>query len=267
MSAKTKSNKPKLKKNAKDQTQEQRGQTAQFTQSILFATDANPVKPVVEEFLSQHALLSPDKPATDISWFNTEGESLKIKAVREIISQTSYSSYSGQRPVYVLLDADNSSIPAQNALLKIIEEPPNQSLIILTAQQPKQLLPTIRSRCVLINLKQAPDQPEISDEVLSAAKLLTDNLTLSQAIELAEKYKDRGEARQMLMELINFLHRQLAQNSQTKKALEINLSSGDKTNFRLVKIIQFLLAAYQDLGKNLNPRLVLEHYFFQIKRV
>ncbi len=269
MSAKQKSTKSKVKKTSQDQNKNQ-AQPSDFTQSILLISNDDPVKPAVEKFLSQHALLNQNKPATDINWFNSEGESLKIKAVREIISQTSYSSYSGQRPVYILLNADNSSIPAQNALLKVIEEPPHQSLIILTAQQPKQLLPTIRSRCLLINLKQAPDQVTISDTVLDVAKQLTDNSSFSQGIELAEKYKDRGEARQMLVELINFLHRQLAQKSQMQKSREVQKPVSDLEkipNSRLVKMIQLLLAAYQDLGKNLNPRLVLEHYFFLIKKV
>ncbi len=253
---KIKSGRTKTKKESAENKQAEKlhkaGMTlTEFSQSILLTTETPGGKEKVEQFLQQHSLLKSDKPTTDINWFNTEGESLKIKTVREIIQQTSYTSYSGQRPIYILLNADNSSIPAQNALLKVVEEPPHGSLIILTAQQPKQLLPTIRSRCVLINLSQPAAEIDISSDSRKTAEQLIAPLSYSEAIELAEKYKDRAEAQEMLSEVINYLHQKLTQ----------------KPNSRLVQIIQTLLAAHQDISRNLNTRLALEHYFFQIKRV
>ncbi len=49
--------------------------------------------------------------------------------------------------VFLLLDADRMGLPAQNHLLKTLEEPPGNALFMLVTQYPRQLLPTIRSRC------------------------------------------------------------------------------------------------------------------------
>jgi len=53
----------------------------------------------------------------------------------------------GSRKVAVVDDADRLSIAAQNALLKTLEEPPGDAVLLLTAASPGSLLPTVRSRC------------------------------------------------------------------------------------------------------------------------
>lgn len=52
----------------------------------------------------------------------------------------------------VLQDADAMSTEAQNALLKLLEEPPERSVIVLTSSHPERLLSTIRSRAQLVQL-------------------------------------------------------------------------------------------------------------------
>jgi hypothetical protein len=56
----------------------------------------------------------------------------------------------------LIADADALTIEAQNALLKLLEEPPADSLILLTSAHPERLLPTVRSRTQIIPLT-APD--------------------------------------------------------------------------------------------------------------
>lgn len=69
---------------------------------------------------------------------------IKIDSVREIIE----SAYTQTQPIiYLFSDADTMSINAQNSLLKVIEEPPNNAYFILTLSQIENTLPTIRSRC------------------------------------------------------------------------------------------------------------------------
>lgn len=54
--------------------------------------------------------------------------------------------YEGKYKVFILEEADKLTIPAANALLKVIEEPPERTIIILSAQNGEALLPTIQSR-------------------------------------------------------------------------------------------------------------------------
>lgn len=62
--------------------------------------------------------------------------------------------------VAIIEDAESMGIEAQNALLKLLEEPPVDSALMLTSYQPGRLLPTIRSRAVLLHLP-APDEANI----------------------------------------------------------------------------------------------------------
>lgn len=61
--------------------------------------------------------------------------------------------YSAKRKIYIINDAEKMNPQAQNALLKTLEEPPAYVLIILLTTNAEMLLPTIRSRCVLLNMK------------------------------------------------------------------------------------------------------------------
>lgn len=61
------------------------------------------------------------------------------------------------RKVAIVIGAETLSVPAQNGLLKTLEEPPSQSIILLTATTPTLLLPTVRSRCQLLRLDPLSD--------------------------------------------------------------------------------------------------------------
>lgn len=68
---------------------------------------------------------------------------LKVDTIRTIIQE----SYKVITPtVYILWDADNISVQAQNALLKVTEEPPNKAYFVMTLEDEANTLPTIRSR-------------------------------------------------------------------------------------------------------------------------
>ena len=62
----------------------------------------------------------------------------------------------GRAKVFVVLEAELMSQPAQNCLLKTLEEPPPGVTILLIARRPEQLLPTTRSRCHLIRFRYLP---------------------------------------------------------------------------------------------------------------
>lgn len=66
--------------------------------------------------------------------------------------------YSSRYKVYIIADADMMSVQAQNALLKTIEEPPEYAVIMLLTENAEVLLPTIRSRCVMLKLRNIKDQ-------------------------------------------------------------------------------------------------------------
>jgi DNA polymerase-3 subunit delta' len=72
---------------------------------------------------------------------------IKIEQVRDVIDRAGYRPFEGRRRVVVVDEADAMVLPAQNAMLKTLEEPPSASVFILVSSLPDSLLPTVRSRC------------------------------------------------------------------------------------------------------------------------
>lgn len=72
---------------------------------------------------------------------------IKIEQVRDAIDRSAYRPFEGRLRVTIIDQADGLERSAQNALLKILEEPPSTSLFMLVTAWPDLLLPTVRSRC------------------------------------------------------------------------------------------------------------------------
>jgi DNA polymerase-3 subunit delta' len=81
---------------------------------------------------------------------------ISIQQVREVEKELSYRSFTGGRKVAIIDPATLLSGPAQNALLKTLEEPPQGSLILLIAVSGGALLPTVRSRCLSLSFGPLP---------------------------------------------------------------------------------------------------------------
>lgn len=66
--------------------------------------------------------------------------------------------YNGKYKIYIIADAEKMTVQAQNAILKTIEEPPEYAVILLLTTNEQVFLDTIRSRCVVLNLKPVSDE-------------------------------------------------------------------------------------------------------------
>jgi DNA polymerase-3 subunit delta' len=64
----------------------------------------------------------------------------------------------GARKVAIIRDADHFSVEAANCLLKTLEEPPANAVILLVGTAPERQLPTIRSRCQIVRFRPLPDE-------------------------------------------------------------------------------------------------------------
>lgn len=81
---------------------------------------------------------------------------LKIEQVRQLEAALALPPLEGPRRVVLILEADALNVPAQNAFLKTLEEPPAGNVIVLVAAGADRLLPTIRSRCVRVPFGPLP---------------------------------------------------------------------------------------------------------------
>jgi DNA polymerase-3 subunit delta' len=75
---------------------------------------------------------------------------LLVEQMRAIEREANYRPFEGKARIFIVEDADKLNEASANALLKVLEEPPPTSHIILLTSRPAWLLPTIRSRCQII---------------------------------------------------------------------------------------------------------------------
>ena len=114
----------------------------------------------------------------DITVLQGDGsaKSLSVATIRELREQAAVVPNEASHKVVIIADADCMNIQAQNALLKILEEPPSYMVFILTAKSRTAFLPTVQSRCVCVSVLGVTEQealpvlrqalPDLSEEDL-----------------------------------------------------------------------------------------------------
>ena len=107
-----------------------------------------------------------------------EKKTVPVDLIRQARTDMYIQPNEGQRKIYLFPRAHDMGIPGQNALLKVLEEPPAYGVFLLLVDNPQKLLTTIRSRCVELSLSPLPEQlfyrelrsrhPEVPQDTLTA---------------------------------------------------------------------------------------------------
>lgn len=111
----------------------------------------------------------------DLFMIENNEKMIKADEIREVIEFSKVKSYLGGKKAVLIDNAENMNRNAQNALLKILEEPPNGEFIILVTKDFESLLPTIRSRVTNIAFGELSNDdlkaifPNITPEILLIA--------------------------------------------------------------------------------------------------
>src|SRR5215204_5012085 len=88
-----------------------------------------------------------------ITQADAEGGTMKVDQIRETRKTLTFKPYQSKYRVALFLRFQEANDSAANALLKTLEEAPSYAVLILTADNPEQLLPTIVSRCEVLRLR------------------------------------------------------------------------------------------------------------------
>jgi DNA polymerase III subunit delta' len=107
----------------------------------------------------------------------TEGDSLKVDQIRDLQRSLSLAPYESPYRVALLLRFDEATDGAQNALLKTLEEPNDRVVLLVTADEPENLLPTIASRCEQLRLRPMPLN-ELANELIKKKNLESEKARL-----------------------------------------------------------------------------------------
>jgi len=180
-------------------------------------------------------------PKTGRPSFGQKGK-ISIDTIRSLRKELSLKPFEGERRVIVILDADCMTADASNALLKSLEEPPLDTVFVLTTVRLSFLLPTILSRCQRIPFRRLKRE-EIEESLRKRLKLdkerarfvsLISDGSLGRALELAQAGRDAG--RQSIVELISL------RPEERWKILEEG-----QVEMELEETLEFLLLVYRDL--------------------
>lgn len=101
----------------------------------------------------------------DVRVIGGPGQAVKIEEMRELQQDAALVPFEGRNRVFIIDGAERMTGEAANCLLKTLEEPPDNVYLILLSQQPAALLPTVRSRCRLVELR--PVAAALIEEMLT----------------------------------------------------------------------------------------------------
>ncbi len=212
-----------------------------------------------------------------------------IRLLQRVVSVTPFQA---SRKVVILGDAERlvvqeASQEAANALLKVLEEPPSDTMLLLTSSEHQALLPTIRSRVVPTRVGRVSDEtvtaflerelePPLKGDALARRVLMAEG-SIGQALWADEAVADADAAARSLLEAIDsgpasWTPRALAQPpwaargdfSATLDALAVKLrdrlakqaNSGDPVE-RTVRALHRIEQTREDARGNANPQLAL----------
>lgn len=142
----------------------------------------------------------------DIIWKECEGASIKVDEIREIRRDAYILPNDGEKKVYVINDADKMTQEAQDALLKILEEPPRFTTFVLLCYNHNSLLTTVLSRVTHLKLQEKNDGVNADADVKAAACTILSaigersELSVLKSLIACEKKK-----RDEMVDIINYL--------------------------------------------------------------
>ena len=156
----------------------------QLPQTLLFAGIDGIGKSLFAKELAAHLLLSPR--SADLHILSPEGKSglYAIDTLREMMTKEHAAPFESVGKVFIIEDIDRMQPAAANALLKTLEEPTQDTTFILLSSHPSEILPTILSRCVVLNF-QPLSQAEIT-------RLLQERGLPSNLAKLSQGSADRA---------------------------------------------------------------------------
>jgi DNA polymerase III subunit delta' len=143
----------------------------------------------------------------DVHWIEPDGQSIKIEQIKNLQKEFTYSGLESDQKVYIIKGAETLTANAANRILKFLEEPSKQTTAIMLTENSQSILPTIRSRCQIIDLQplnplhfqQRLVEAGLNDATARLMSGLTNNLDEAIAWSQDEWF---AEARKLVVQLI-----------------------------------------------------------------
>ncbi|WP_117883887.1 DNA polymerase III subunit [Aureibaculum luteum] len=150
-------------------------------------TDKVKRHPVSDFFLEEWRQFINDNPYGDLlSWYahlgieNKQGQ-IGVDEAEAIVKKLILKSYEGGYKVMIIWMAEKLNTAAANKLLKLIEEPPNKTILLLVTESEEQIISTILSRCQIVKLNP------LSENHIKEALIAREHITENEAVKIAHQ--------------------------------------------------------------------------------
>ena len=195
-------------------------------------------------FKSETSRLIEEKKHPDCLWIRPTSKSrtILVSDIEVIMDRMYKTGFNNKWKACVILYSDRIHISAQNKLLKILEEPPLGSMIILVTTSINSLLPTITSRCQKIGLKSS-----IDDDVPCHMIRLLENFPLRNSVQASiftEKFKDYISE---IYDQINLNLDDQCSNNEILQKEEMVAIKSSMQKHRIDKVISIFMNWFRDL--------------------
>lgn len=216
----------------------------------------------------------------DVSVIEPSSGSFKIDQIRELQKRINYKHFEAKYKVLILKGAEQMTIQAANSILKMLEEPPDRTIFILTAQTGNNILPTVKSRCqtVWFNKDQyicvnSKEEEKYTRQAIELTKGLAD-WDSAQLLDFSGSWEKNRDAQKMFLGALLSWLRDIAVAKLTGKAELIKNpdSFNEAVNCPLQPELALQAAldiqrAQYLLNQNINARLLMDVVILKLARM
>lgn len=236
---------------------------------VVVSTDRKKREAYGQTFAKEHAISPFDITILERDTSDKKvTQSIGIEDVKQMQKKLFLKPIKSKTKAVIIEEAHLLTPEAQNALLKVLEEPPANTIILLNVNSKEALLPTILSRCQIIELETEPLKLKEKD-LTELQNFLEDlpNLTVGAKLKQAEKLgKDKDKALAWIEKLILVAREQtisvILGRSETRPPESVQTDSGQARMTTYLRSFQKLHTTLKTT--NVNPRFAIEHTLLNI---
>lgn len=228
---------------------------------------------------------------SETSEYRDDGEALGIDAVRDLLNRL-YLTPSAAYKIVIIERAERMTVEAANCLLKMLEEPPPQTIFMLTTDNIRDLLPTVISRSRVLNFGTCSEselldflkerymgedpaklalacelslgRPGVAFKILEDPEMMDFYIKLYRDITRFFAFDNVFERLAYLQDLIEDTQKidiflDIFTHLARKKMLEAGAGAGSETGARYLALLDNVTSAKTALRQHVNPRLLLEN--------
>lgn len=201
-----------------------------------------------------------------------KGKSFTVDAVREIRSNAFVVPNESDKKIYILKNGQNMNEQAQNALLKILEEPPSYVFFLIVTTSKSTVLETVLSRVCVYSILS--DEGEISEKEATAVSNFVTALVSVNELKLMEEtavfQKNSQFAKSVLLLLSEVFRDALVEKSgyirDTRFPEETKMLSSALTAKHLLQLVSVCDELIKSIERNCNNNLLVVRMSYEFKR-